>query len=242
MTQPVLLAIDTATNCSSVAITRGDSLCGEVIASLSLSSGITHSRRLLTSIEWLMAEVGMDWQGLTGIAVSLGPGSFTGLRIGMATAKGLATAAGLPLYGVSSLDVLASRCVTDKLICVALDARKKEVYTALYRRVGGEIQRLGDYQVLAPESLVAMIDEPVLFVGDGVRVYSDRLSLSALAGAEIAPAILHTISATALGFCAADCAIRGEMLDTAAAVPLYVRASDAELNLGIKVTPRPIPC
>ena len=122
--QPVILAIDTATAATSLAITRGTRKKGEVIASLGLSSNVTHSRRLLTSIDWLMGEVELGWNDIDAIGVSLGPGSFTGLRIGMATAKGLATAAGVGLIGVSTLDALAAKCVTSRLVCAVLDARK----------------------------------------------------------------------------------------------------------------------
>ena len=98
---------------------------------------MTHSKRLLGSIEYIMQHCEMSWYDIDGIAISLGPGSFTGLRIGLATTKGLAMAAGLPLIGVSSLDGLAAQLpYAEHLICSVLDARKKEVYAASFCGTG----------------------------------------------------------------------------------------------------------
>lgn len=230
-----ILTIDTATNCSSIAITEGGVTDGTVLASLSLNTRVTHSRRLLSSIEYLMAQTGYNWSDLSGIAVSLGPGSFTGLRIGMATAKGLAMAACLPLVGVSTLDALASRCLTSKLICAVQDARKKEVYTACYRLGDGQVDRVSDYKVIGPSLLLEQIKEPILFVGDGLKLYGNLWKEGKEKSVEFAPAVLNTVSASALGLIGSDMLIEGDILDTDNAVPLYVRASDAELNLGRKV-------
>lgn len=233
MELPVLLAIDTATSCSAIAFCQGDTTNGSVIASLSFNTKITHSRRLLSSIDYLMKEADLSWNDLGGVVVGLGPGSFTGLRIGMATAKGLVMAAHLSLLGVSTLDVLASRCVTDKLICATLDARKKEVYAAFYRRQEGRVERVSGLEVVAPHKLVEQIKEPVLFVGDGCRSYGDIWLENGIH--EMAPAALSTISAESLGLYGGDLFKNGDILDPVTAVPLYVRASDAELNLGVKL-------
>ncbi|HID03839.1 MAG TPA: tRNA (adenosine(37)-N6)-threonylcarbamoyltransferase complex dimerization subunit type 1 TsaB, partial [Desulfobacterales bacterium] len=93
MSEQVILAIDTATSCSSVALASGGRFHGKVLGSLELDTKVTHSRRLLSSIEYLLKETELGWPDIAGVAVSLGPGSFTGLRIGMATAKGLVMAA-----------------------------------------------------------------------------------------------------------------------------------------------------
>ena len=102
--KPLILSMDTATPCSTVALTCGTRDDGIVLASLGLTGKVTHSRRLFTALDYIMKETGVDWPSIGGIGVSLGPGSFTGLRIGMATAKGLAAAAGKALLGVSTLD------------------------------------------------------------------------------------------------------------------------------------------
>lgn len=230
-----ILAFDTATSCSTVALTRGTLAQGTVLASLSLNSKITHSRRLLGAIDYLFAEAEMGWDDIAGVAVGLGPGSFTGLRIGMATAKGLATAAQKALIGVATLDTLAVHCVTDRLICVVLDARKKEVYTAYYRCGTGVVpERVSDIRVLAPQQLADEIKEDVMLVGDGAVLYRSLFAETVGPLVEMAPSLFHQPSATTLGLLAADKLAQGDCLDMASAVPLYVRASDAELSLEVK--------
>lgn len=233
--QPVILAIDTATAAISVAITKGTSRQGMMLASIGLSSNITHSRRLLGSIERLMAEVDLDWKDIDAVGVSLGPGSFTGLRIGMATAKGIATAANLHLIGVSTLDSLAEKCVTRRLVCAVLDARKKEVYAAFYRADEGSIMcRIGEIEALSPEGLADKISEPVVMIGDGAVVYRDFFNDKLGANLMLAPAALHEPSASSLGMIAGSLFLKKCFLNIDSAVPLYVRISDAELNLKMK--------
>ncbi len=230
--QPLILSMDTATPCSAVALTSGTRKDGRVIATLSLTGNVTHSRRLFTAIDYLMKEATVDWSSIAGIGVSLGPGSFTGLRIGMATAKGLAAASGKALLGVSTLDSLAAKCVTPYLICSVLDARKKEVYAAFYRCNGnGLTERVGDMTVMAPEKLAAAISEQVIMIGDGAMVYRDLFKK--LLGEKVifAPSQLHEPSASSLGLLAGEMLDLGEQLDVADAVPVYIRSSDAELNL-----------
>lgn len=230
--QPLILSMDTATPCSAVALTFGTRQNGRVLASLSLTGNVTHSRRLFAAIDHLMGEAEVDWAAIAGIGVSLGPGSFTGLRIGMATAKGLAAAAGKPLFGVSTLDSLAARCVTSKLICTVLDARKKEVYAAFHRcNENGYSERISDMTVMAPENLAASISEPVIMVGDGAMVYEELFKK--LLGEQVifAPSQLHEPSASSLGMLAGEMFESGAQLDLAEAVPVYIRSSDAELNL-----------
>lgn len=230
--KPLILSLDTSTPCSSVAITAGTRKNGEVVATLSLTGKVTHSRRLLSAIDWIMQESGVSWPDICGIGVSLGPGSFTGLRIGMATAKGLAAAAGKVLLGVSTLDSLAAKCLTERLVCSLLDARKKEVYAAFYRcSKEGLTERVSEPIVLNPAALTEAISEPVLFVGDGARVYGDLLRSMFKGKGLIAPAGLHEPSAASLGMLAGELLENGHLLDLAEGVPIYVRSSDAELNL-----------
>ncbi len=236
--QPLILALDTATTCCSVALTSGTQRQGKVLASLSFCGTVSHSRRLLASVDWLLAEAAVSWSALDGIAVSVGPGSFTGLRIGMATAKGFACSAEKPLLGVSTLATLASCCSTSKMICASLDARKKEVYAAFFRRDDRGVVRLaGSISVMSPERLAEHIQEPVYMVGDAAGVYGALWQTLLGEKLEIAPAQLHVPLASALGLLAAEKYVAGEFLDVGSASPLYVRASDAELSL-IKKTER----
>jgi tRNA threonylcarbamoyladenosine biosynthesis protein TsaB len=233
--EPLILALDTATGCCALALTTGTMGNGGVLASLSLNSGITHSRKLIASIDWLFGETEVDWAMIHGVTVGLGPGSFTGLRIGMATAKGLAAAAGKPLIGISTLDVLANNCMTTKIICAVLDARKREVYFAFYRRDDRHmVRRISAIQAIDPSKLIAEINEPVLMVGDGVLTYGEVWQDILGDRIEFAPVSLHFPSAVVLGLLGGKALERNQCLDLATAVPLYVRASDAELNLEMK--------
>lgn len=230
--QPTILAIDTATPTTSIAITRGTPAEGGAVGSVSLSSNVTHSRRLLSCIDWLMAETDVGWDDIDAVGVSLGPGSFTGLRIGMATAKGLAAAAGKKLVGVSTLDALAGKCVSKRLICSVLDARKKEVYAAFYRAGSdGIVKRLSDIKARSPQKLAECIDEPVVMIGDGALVYRQLFEKVLGEKFTILAAPLHEPSASFLGMNCASLFEKGQYLDVGSAVPLYVRSSDAELNL-----------
>ncbi|MGB3210504.1 MAG: tRNA (adenosine(37)-N6)-threonylcarbamoyltransferase complex dimerization subunit type 1 TsaB [Desulforhopalus sp.] len=230
--QLLILSIDTATPCSAVALTCGTRMNGRVLASLSLTGNVTHSRRLFSAIDHLMKKAEVGWSSISGIGVSLGPGSFTGLRIGMSTAKGLAAAAGKALLGVSTLDSLAARCVSSRLICSVLDARKKEVYSSFYRcNTDGLTERVSDMTVMAPEKLAATIAEPVVMVGDGVMAYGDLFKGVLKEKVIFAPAQLHEPSASSLGMLAGEMLESGEQLEVAGAVPVYIRSSDAELSL-----------
>jgi tRNA threonylcarbamoyladenosine biosynthesis protein TsaB len=230
--KPLILALDTSTACCTLALTFGTIAQGGVLASLKLSGRMSHSRRLLSAIDWLFSETEVDWPMIDGIAVGLGPGSFTGLRIGLATAKGLAVTAGKPLAGVSTLDALAGNCRTSRLICAALDARKKEVYIALYRcDASGAPCRVSEIQAIDPHALIGMMKEPVLIVGDGALVYGEQWQMEGGDRVALAPLPLHYPAADVIGLLGAGHLLEDRALDPATAVPFYVRASDAELNL-----------
>jgi len=228
----LILALDTSTACCTLALTRGTAMQGEVLASISLNSGARHSRRLLSVIDWMFSETEVDWPMIEGIAVGLGPGSFTGLRIGMATAKGLAATADVPLAGISTLDALACNCTTEKLICAVLDARKKQVYAAFYRLgTSGIVERIGEIHAVDPAILMREIQESVLMVGDAVLTYGGMWQEGLGDKVAFAPSGLHYPSAAIVGLLGGNELAAGRNLDLASAVPLYVRASDAELGL-----------
>jgi len=223
-----VLGIDTSTSCGSVGLIDD----GEVISDYLLNIPVTHSERLLGAIEFILREARCPIGNVDGWAISLGPGSFTGLRIGVSTVKGLAYATGKPVAGVSTLDVLASQIPpTSHLICPILDARKKEVYTAFYHyEEGGSLKRLSAYQAIRPEDLVKKIKEQTIFLGDGVKTYRDFLlnSLSSLAIFPPAPLnVSHGSMVAKLGF---ELLQKGERLDLSNFVPIYVRPSEAEMK------------
>ena len=232
---PLILSLDTSTKCCSISLTRGMLVDGEVLASLSLSSNITHSRRLVNGVDQLFRETDIEWCDIAAVAVGLGPGSFTGLRIGLATAKGFASAADIKLVGVSTLDGLAANCLTEKKICSVLDARKKQVYSAFYQRNSfGQIERTGEIRAVSPEILAAEIDEQVLMVGDGITSYGKLWKSLLEDNVEFAPCQLNQPSASAIGLLCGQLLKEEKYLDIGSASPLYVRASDAELSLADK--------
>ena len=172
-----VLGIDTSTPCGSVGLVNDE----EVISEYLLNVPVTHSERLLSAIHLVLKEAGCAMEALDGWAISLGPGSFTGLRIGVSTVKGLAFATGKPVVGVPTLDGLAAQISpTPYLICPILDARKKEVYTAFYRyNRENLLVRLSDYRAVLPEVLIKEVKEKTIFVGNGVTTYGEILRTTA---------------------------------------------------------------
>lgn len=226
-----ILSFDTATNCCSVAITRGGFTDGRVLGALSFDSGISHSRKLLDAIDWLLDTTDLSMSDIDAVAVGTGPGSFTGLRIAMATAKGLAHGSGLPLIGISSIDAVAAPVYSERLICVVMDARKKEVYCCFYRCPPGRVAaRCSEPAVLAPRRLAEQIDEPVTMAGDGLHVYNDIFISELGELADMRPWISSPSAAVIGRLAAADLTGR-RFLDLDRAKPEYVRSSDAQLSL-----------
>ena len=231
--KPVILALETATMCGSVSIVT-ENRC---VAEFSLQTGETHSRRLLAGVDWLLKETSLEWSAIDAVAVSLGPGSFTGLRIGLATAKGLAIAAEVKLIGVGTLDGLAAQfyAAGDILICPVLDARKKEVYCGFYKCDNQGIPRLhGEYQVVSPETLCENIEEPVVLLGDGAEVYGELFREKLADSLTVVPSGIYFPRASAIGLLAHAKLQKNELLDPATAEPIYIRASEAELLFGKK--------
>ncbi len=227
---PIILSLENSGMCGSIAITAR--MC---LAEYSLNSKKTHSKRLLTSIDFIMAEAMLDWPDIDAIAVSLGPGSFTGLRIGLTTAKGLAMAADRPLIGISTLAALASQVQhSGKLICPIIDARKGEVYAAFYRYEQGAVQLVSPPIAIQPHDLAKKINEPVLFIGDGSSLYKDLLRDKLGDLADFADPDIYFPRATAIGFLALRKWSTQDFLNPINAVPTYIRASDAEIMLAKK--------
>ena len=235
---PVILAFDTATSNCSIAVTRGDLYDGKVVGSLSFDSGVTHSRRLLGAIDWLLQTTEINPAEIAALAVGTGPGSFTGLRIGMAIAKGFVHGKGLPLIGISSLDAIAVEVRSDRLTCVVMDARKNEVYCCFYRcEPERQIVRCSEPAVMTPDKLAGLIKEPVTLAGDGVRVYNGLFSELLGESAEFLPWIVAPQAAN-IGFLASGSLAEGDFLDIDSATPDYVRSSDAQLSLVSPLTSR----
>jgi tRNA threonylcarbamoyladenosine biosynthesis protein TsaB len=227
----LILSLETATGCGSVCLSRGGLPGFRLLAECISQQEITHSRRLLGSVVWVLQAAGVQWTELDAVAVSCGPGSFTGLRIGMAAAKAIAMATGKPLLGVPTLDALAlASPLAPGLVCCLLDARKQEVYAAFYRMgENGLPEPVSRPAVLPPAGLLDSVREPVLLVGPGAMVYKElwagRKEVTLLPDHLAQPRAQH------VGLLAAHLLATGRVLDPVTAAPLYVRASEAEINL-----------
>jgi tRNA threonylcarbamoyladenosine biosynthesis protein TsaB len=223
-----VLGIDTSTSCGGIGLIDD----GEVISDYLLNLPVTHSERLLGAVEFVLKEAHCPIENIDGWAIALGPGSFTGLRIGVSTAKGLAFATEKPVAGVSILDVLASQIApTPYLICPILDARKREIYTAFYRyEKRAFLKRQSDYQAIRPENLVKKITEPTIFLGDGVKTYGDFF-LNSLPSSAIFPlAPLHVSHGSMVAKLGFKLLQKGEYLNLSTFSPIYVRPSEAEMK------------
>ena len=185
---PILLTIQTVSPAGGLALSDGEKLLAEV----NLDIRKTATEWLLQSIEDLLARADLAKGDLAGIGVVRGPGSFTGLRVGLATAKGLALAIGCPLLGVSSLQCLAMQLPFTTLpVCAMLDARKQEVYTALYNWQAGSPHPVSGERVIRPEKLLAEIHGETLFVGNGALVYRSLIVRQLAGRAHFAPVFLN---------------------------------------------------
>ena len=167
-----LLFVDTCGAMAGLAVADG----GRILAESNLILDRRMSARLLAVIQSLLTETGMTATDLDGIGVACGPGSFTGVRIGMATVKGIALAAALPVAGVSSLALLAANLPYARHnVCALMDARKQEVYAGIFRCESTPVA-ISPELVLPPGLLLERIVEPTIFVGDGATAYRELIA------------------------------------------------------------------
>jgi len=215
-----VLAVETSSLAGGVALLDGPALVAEYLLDVS----VTHSERLMSAVDRVLADARWTPRELNGLAVAVGPGSFTGLRIAVSTVKGLALALDLPIAAVPTLDAMAAAVPWAALpVCPVLDARKGEVYASLYRWDGAAMRREWDHLALAPEALAARLAEPTLLVGDGAgRVVSPH--------ARALPAPRRLPSPACVGALGLERLRRGETVTAAALAPLYLRPSEAELK------------
>jgi tRNA threonylcarbamoyladenosine biosynthesis protein TsaB len=222
-----VLSIDTATPAASAAFVDD----GRILAEYLLHGQKNHSERLLQIIDMLFDTSGFARASIDLIAVSVGPGSFTGLRVGISTAQGLAFALDKPLAGVPTLEVVASQTTGgDGLVSPMIDARKQQVYACLYRRTGGVLVQVQQAIVLDPVAWVESLPEPAVLIGTGASVYYGRIAASAAATlCSIVPEHLGIPRASTVAILAqakyAGCAGRPELVSA-----LYVRPPDAFIH------------
>ncbi len=226
-----VLGVESATPVAGVAVLHRDKILAERL----INNRKTHSGHLLPMIRSVIEEAGIGPADIKGIAVSSGPGSFTGLRIGMSTAKTLAQVWGVPVVGVSTLDALAYPLAgLANLVCPVLNARKNEVYTSVYEGSGGIINNLTGPLALKPEDLAALLsrwgDRTVTFLGDGVFEYRDRLTDLLGERASFAPGMMFLPRGAAVAGMGWIKLESGEGLDPLSLLPDYVRLSEAEIK------------
>ncbi|MGH9279447.1 MAG: tRNA (adenosine(37)-N6)-threonylcarbamoyltransferase complex dimerization subunit type 1 TsaB [Acidimicrobiales bacterium] len=201
-------------------------------ASFHLARRRRHVEALVPAIEFTCGQAGVSLDDLGAIAVDIGPGLFSGLRVGVTTAKTLAQALRLPVIGVSSLDLLAFPVRhSGRLIVPVIDARRGEVFYGFYRQVPGGVQRLSGYNLGRPGDLVSELvarGEDVLLVGDGAVRYADAFA-EVFGGEEASTANAYP-SATDLVELAHPRAMREEFVSARELEPLYLRKTDAEIN------------
>jgi len=227
MTHERLLVVDTATSAGSVAIGQGERLLGEIVLNVTATN---HTDRLLVILRDLLRQVALPIEQLDAFAVVLGPGSFTGLRVGVATVKGLALATGKPVVGVSSLEALAWQVpCADLPVCALLDARKSEVYAALYAWEHQQLAILHEARVLPPEQCLARLQGEILFVGDGALTYRELIRERMGSRARFAPWPSHLSRASNALVPALAALRRQEHIPLEGLVPTYIRPSEAEL-------------
>ncbi len=226
----MILAIESATPCASVALVAGDRVLGETV----LPPERQVSETLLSAIDRLLGETGRGAEGVTHVAVSAGPGSFTGLRVGMAAAKGFCLGWGLPIVPVPTLRALASRFhAGEALVCPVLDARKKEVYAGIFRWEGMECLRVAPDAAVPPDALPEWFAEGnVLFCGDGTIPYGELLRAKMGPRALFLPPGEGFPRASAVGLLAARTVREGGMPEARTVVPAYLRPSEAERHRG----------
>jgi len=203
-----------------------------VLASAHSGRGRRHAEALAPQIDFVRGQAGIELSDLGAVAVDVGPGLFTGLRVGIATAVVMSHALGVPMIPVTSHDLMAFPARwSSRLIVTALDARRGELFTALFRKVPGGIQRVREVNVCTPDDLAAELevaDEPALLVGDGALRYAD--TFHDIRRIEMAEQGLAQPSARSLVQLAHARAMREEFVQPWEVEPVYLRKPDAEIN------------
>lgn len=226
-----ILALETATPSGGVAIVDSDS---GLLASYQLNSRQTHSERLMVTIDEILKRLGLKITELAGIGISIGPGSFTGVRIGISVAKGLALAQRKPIVAVRTLEALAYRFfLPQRLICPLIDARRGEVYAAFFELSTPEnyLRRLTEDFVELPQKLLERIKQRTIFSGTGALHYRDLIKTALGEEAEFPPLNRLLPSAEEVALLALQGLMRGEVADPFTLEPHYIRPADAEIKL-----------
>ena len=222
-----IIALESSAVTASVAVAEDDKLLAQSFQ----NSGLTHSATLMPMVSDLLKNTGLTLDEMDVVAVAAGPGSFTGVRIGVAAAKGLAWPEDKPCAPCSTLESMAWQCAhMDGEICAAMDARRNQVYCARFLAKNGELKRLTQDRAMGLDELVEEVrasGQPQVLVGDGAHLVRGALDAQGLACTAMPP---HLIYQTAWGVarCALRMAREGQLVSAAAMAPSYHRLSQAE--------------
>ena len=222
----VILGIETSTKTCSIALTDGKKLRDEI----SLHLGLFHSERVIPLLDEILKSKGMAIKDIDGIAVSIGPGSFTGIRVGVSTARGLAQSLDIPLVGIPSLDGLAfGMGASGEVVCPMIDALRGEIYTALYE---GR-KRLTPHQLIGVENWLERLKdkkETILFLGEAVDIYENLIKDSLKKKAKIVEKEKRYASAARVAQLGLEKFVLGEGKKYDQVFPLYIRRPEAEVK------------
>jgi tRNA threonylcarbamoyladenosine biosynthesis protein TsaB len=224
-----ILAIETSTKLGGVSIMDEEE---GLIAEIRLNVEATHSERLMTLIDQALKRSSLDIGGIDLFAISIGPGSFTGLRIGLSTVKGLAFATEKPVVEVPTLEAFAWNFPFSPYpVCTMLDARKKEVYAAVFIWKNGHFERVLGEVSIKPLELLETLRGPVILTGEGVTLYRDMIT-DVLGDDALYPPPQYMIpSPSNVAYLGLRKARSGEISDPKSLIPLYIRKSEAEIKL-----------
>ncbi len=222
----LILGIETSTKTCSVALVNGKKLRDEI----SLPLGLSHSERVIPLIDEILKKNGTAIREMDGIAVSVGPGSFTGIRVGLSSARGLAQSLNIPLVGIPSLDGLAFGMETaGELVSPMIDALRGEIYTALYK----ERKRLTPHQLIGIEDWLKILkdkEETILFLGEAVDLYENLIKDFLKKKAKIVKKERRYVSAARVAELGLKKLVCGEGKKYDEVFPLYIRRAEAEVK------------
>ena len=222
------LAFDTSSKTVAVALLQDDVILYDTI----INVGLNHSEVLLPAIDQACLQTKIKISEIDLFACTIGPGSFTGLRIGVCTLKALMLTTGKPAVGISSLTALALNVSKNsKIICSVMDAGRGQVYIAYYRyKENGIIDQMGTEKAVDPQEIMHNQEQDIIFVGDGAIKYADILSNTKTKEINIASALQQYIRASAVGFLGREKYDRNELLNAETFVPVYLRSADAHMK------------
>lgn len=230
-----ILAIDSSSMVATVAVTTD----GVLNAEYTLNHKKTHSQTLLPMIDEICKSIELDMESIDAIAISGGPGSYTGLRIGSATAKGFGLALNKPIINVPTMDALAYNMFSSSyIICPMMDARRGQVYTGIYRFRGTEMETIKEQCIMMIDELIYALDKigmPVMFLGDGVDTQKDTIESKMATEHYYAPASMNRQKASSLASLAEIYFKEGKCESAAEHKPEYLRLSQAERELKEKM-------